>query len=378
MKKSIFLLLTMLYFFSCTSAHKGCEISGTLKNISSDTPVYLANLGAAAISYLDTAKLDKDGNFKMTKELKQKSLYALQVGKSRLIYLILDSSPATINITADTNDYSKFSYKITGSPASEQLRSFMNGMRDRFSSMMAMQKQLMDTSKSVTDTMRKDIQAKIMAASMDGRNYLTKYLDTTKNNVLAIFAAFNFLNPQNDLDLITKISARMKDDSSAFVKNFVAQIAQMTSQQPTEPKAAFAVGQQVPDISLPDPEGKVRNLSDLRGKYVLLDFWASWCGPCRKENPNVVEAYNKWKDKGFTIYSVSLDDTKSKWTDAIQQDKLSWPDHVSELKGWQSQICQLYQVSYIPQNYLLDKDGKVLAFMLRGDSLEQALEQYIK
>jgi hypothetical protein len=169
----------------------------------------------------------------MTKTLKQKSLYALQIGKSKLIYLILDSSPAyNISIVADTGDYAKFSYKITGSPASEQLRAFMNGMRNRFSSMMTLQKQLMDTTKSVTDTMRKEIQSKIMQASMDGRNYLSKYLDTTKNNVLAIFAAFNFLNPQSDLDLITKISSRMKDDSSAFVKSFVAQIAQITSQAP--------------------------------------------------------------------------------------------------------------------------------------------------
>lgn len=380
MKKSILSLLVMLYFFSCTSAHKGCEISGTLKNISIDTPVYLANLGAAAISYLDTTKLDKNGNFKMTKVLKEKSLYALQVGKSRLIYLILDVSPATINVVADTNDYAKFSYKITGSPASEQLRVFMNDMRDRFSSMMTMQKQLMDTSKSITDTMRKEIQSKIMHASIEGRTYISNYLDTTKNNVLAIFAAFNFLNPQNDLDLITKISSRMKDDSSAFVKGFVAQITQITSQAPTMEKGTFAVGEQVPDIALPDPEGNVHKLSDLRGKYVLLNFWASWCGPCRRENPNLVKEYNKWKDKGFTVYSVSLDDTKSKWIEGIQEDKLIWPDHVSELKRFQSEVCQLYQISYIPQNYLLDKDGKVLAFMpmMQGDSLEQALEQFVK
>jgi thiol-disulfide isomerase/thioredoxin len=111
---------------------------------------------------------------------------------------------------------------------------------------------------------------------------------------------------------------------------------------------------------------------------VLLDFWASWCGPCRAENPNVVEAYNKYKDKGFTIYSVSLDDNKDKWQQAIQADGLSWPNHVSDLKRWESIAARDYGIEAIPTNFLLDKEGKIIARDLRGAELDAKLAEVLK
>jgi len=146
----------------------------------------------------------------------------------------------------------------------------------------------------------------------------------------------------------------------------------------TIPKGAPAVGEDAPDIKLTDPTGKVIALSSLKGKVVLLDFWASWCGPCRKENPNVVRAYDIYKDKGFTVYSVSLDNNKDNWTQAILKDGLKWESHVSDLKGWQSSAAQLYGVRGIPATFLLDKDGKVVATNLRGESLENMLESLCK
>jgi thiol-disulfide isomerase/thioredoxin len=144
------------------------------------------------------------------------------------------------------------------------------------------------------------------------------------------------------------------------------------------PKGAPAVGEEAPDIKLADPSGKVIALSSLKGKIVLLDFWASWCGPCRKENPNVVRAYDKFKDKGFTVYSVSLDNNKDNWTQAILKDGLKWEAHVSDLKGWQSSAAQLYGVRGIPATFLLDKEGKVVATNLRGESLVNMLETLCK
>ena len=127
-----------------------------------------------------------------------------------------------------------------------------------------------------------------------------------------------------------------------------------------QPPVAFPEGTTVPDIVLKDTSGHELKLSDLRGKYVLIDFWASWCGPCRAENPNVAAEYQKYKDKGFTVYSISLDNDRTKWINAIKKDKLAWPTHVSELKGWQSEICKPWKIGSIPSNFLIDKDGKVI------------------
>ena len=139
--------------------------------------------------------------------------------------------------------------------------------------------------------------------------------------------------------------------------------------------AAPAIGQKAPELAFQNPEGKTVKLSDLKGKVVLIDFWASWCRPCRMENPNVVKAYNKYHEKGFEIYSVSLDKDKAAWMNAIKQDGLIWPNHVSDLLFWQSKAAQIYGVRSIPATYLIGKDGKIIAKNLRGPALEQALDQ---
>lgn len=135
-----------------------------------------------------------------------------------------------------------------------------------------------------------------------------------------------------------------------------------------------AIGQPAPEIALPNPQGEVVKLSSLRGKYVLVDFWAKWCGPCRRENPNVVRVYNKYKDKGFTVYGVSLDRTKEDWVKAIQEDNLTWT-HVSDLKFWQSEAAKTYGITAIPFSILLDPNGVIIAKNLRGAALEQKLAE---
>lgn len=139
---------------------------------------------------------------------------------------------------------------------------------------------------------------------------------------------------------------------------------------------ATSVGSAAPEFTLNDVNGKPVSLASYKGKYVLVDFWASWCGPCRMENPNVVAAYAKYKAKGFDILGVSLDNNKDKWEDAIRKDQLSWT-HVSDLSGWESAVANLYGVKAIPANYLLDKDGKIIAKNLRGEDLVKKLNEVL-
>ena len=156
-----------------------------------------------------------------------------------------------------------------------------------------------------------------------------------------------------------------KDSDPSAAAGMQAQIEQMKS---------FVVGGQAPDFTQKTPEGEEMSLTDLRGKVVLVDFWASWCGPCRRENPNVVRMYNKYKDKGFDILGVSLDKTHDRWVQAIEQDGLKW-HHISDLKGWQNEVAQAYGVRSIPHTVLLDQEGRILARNLRGEALERKLEE---
>ena len=215
----------------------------------------------------------------------------------------------------------------------------------------------------------KRIQAEFTQAQATSTAKIKELIPQMGSHLVALWAT-NFLPAEKEMASLEEIADRLAKarPNHPQVKQFVANLQRLQG---------VNEGAMAPEISLATPEGPNLALSSLRGKYVLIDFWASWCGPCRRENPNVVKTYAAYKDKGFEIYGVSLDQDREAWLKAIEKDQLVWK-HVSDLKYWSSAGAQAYQVNSIPQTFLLDKEGRILAKGLRGAALDQYLAQLFK
>lgn len=338
------------------------SLKGKLQN-SEQRQIYLFELGEQQFIARDTASIGQDGSFLFEGEVKEPTLYRLGLDQQNGLMLVLDNK--AIQIEADARDLDGTA-KIEGSEDSQLFRQLNKMVNESRQKEMALSEQFNKAiSEGKTDE-AEGYRQQYLAMQKELKQFLAQH----PGSVVSAFGTLNLINPQTDFafadSMATLYSEKIPDSKYTAMLN-----------KRLESMRSTAIGSVAPDFSLPTPEGGSIALSSLRGKYVLIDFWASWCGPCRKENPNVVRMYNQYKDKGFEIFGVSLDQSREKWLKAIADDKLTWP-HVSDLKGWESAAAQLYQVDAIPQTILLDKEGKIIAKGLRGEELEAKIASLVK
>lgn len=331
---------------------------------------------------VDSGRTTEDGKFELSAEASEPGLYQLIFEQGP--YIILSQDAGNIRLSGDWRQVTN--YTVQGSPASQSIHGFLSVVNNHIRDVQTLDRVIQQLKVQGRDSLIPSAQQDLASTTQDLTHFVEQYADTTKFLPNALFAV-RILNPVAEeafVNTFVQTLPRRFGDAKQ-VNEFKDRWNKMLAQRnaATQPKeqtftGGVVMGAVAPPIALPTPAGQSLPLSSLKGKYVLLDFWASWCGPCRAENPNVVEAYNKYKDKGFTIYSVSLDDNKDKWQQAIQADGLSWPNHVSDLKRWESTAARDYGVEAIPTNFLLDKDGKIIARDLRGPALEAKLAEVLK
>ncbi|KAA5547893.1 TlpA disulfide reductase family protein [Adhaeribacter rhizoryzae] len=370
----------VLACFLATAAFSGCNkigsknetkedgftIKGKLQNQASGN-IYLSELGEQQFVYRDTAEVKSDGSFEFTGKADDPGIYRISLNDQNMVLLVVDTQ--RIEVTADAKDLRKTS-TIKGSKETDNLKaveSVLNGMQEDGAKL---EKRFVAAQNARQEDSLPVLQQKFMDLQKANSKKLKAIIRSKPNSVVSAFATLSLINPDEEFafadSMATAYNKTIPD--SKFTKALTSKLSTLRN---------VAVGQPAPDINLPTPDGKSVSLSSLRGKYVLVDFWASWCGPCRQENPNVVRMYNQYKDKGFEIFGVSLDESREKWLKAIDADKLTWP-HVSDLKGWESSAAKLYNIQAIPQTLLLDKEGKIIAKNLRGPSLEEKLASLLK
>ncbi|MDI9319273.1 MAG: TlpA disulfide reductase family protein [Phycisphaerales bacterium] len=363
-------LLTV--FTSCTNSKHKFVISVEMANMP-EQKVLLEEMGINETKILDSIRTDSKGHFELSSSgNNESSLYRLHFSDNK--FIILSLSGESVRIISDWNNLE--AYTVKGSPASESLRNFFADVRKYINDI--------QTLTIVMDSMRirgNDSMIELANKDMSDLNlqltqYIEHYADTSKYLPNALFAV-QILNPTVEKPFLDAFSTTIPSrfPKAQLGKDWLEHYKKGTA--PTEDNKNSLEGDIAPEISLSTPEGATVKLSSFKGKYVLVDFWASWCTPCRKENPNVVAAYRMFKDKNFTILGVSLDNNKSKWQAAIAQDHLDWT-HISDLKGWESIAARDYNISSIPANFLVDPNGKVIAYDLRGPDLENKLQEVLR
>jgi peroxiredoxin len=380
---SLFLIAAMI-IAGCKNSNI-VEINGKLLNPVKGELIYLDELKSNDLITVDSASVSGDGTFSLTRKVEAPSFYLLKIDETNFLTMLLE--PGQIVAIKTFNDSLNYPVSITGSKGTELMSEYNMRLRQTIRELSGLRSIYL-----------KSLGTPELAVVMDrldsiAQNYLTeinsytkKYIDQNLNSLVSLVALYQqvapgeyILHPEKDLKYFQKV------DSSLFlnypdyepVKSLHEQVQEMTSVTNAGQVTTMVPGEnsEAPEISLPNPDGDTIKLSSTRGNVVLLDFWAAWCSPCRAENPNLRKAYGLWHSKGFQIYQVSLDKTREEWLKGIKDDHLEKWIHVSDIKYWNSVVVPVYRIESIPINFLLDREGKIIATNLRGETLQTKLAE---
>ena len=337
------------------------NISGELKNQPGGI-VLLSQYMDDRTEVLDTIQVDNSGKFDYNLSLDGPGFYELNLNEEKFVRLALHHEDVSVNYDFQDEE----SLSIEGSEDTEQMLKV-----DELSE--AYQEQINQLNSEYYEAMNakdndaiKSIQQKAIETEADHAERVKQTIRDMEGS-FASLAAIGMINPRKDFQFLDSLMAGL-DNKYPNMKTIIS------LRQQLDELRVLSVGQPAPEIALPNPDGEIVKLSDLRGKYVLIDFWAAWCKPCRDENPNIVRLYHEYKDNGFEVFGVSLDRTKEAWVEAIEDDGLVWTQ-VSDLKYFNSEAAAIYQINAIPATYMIDPDGNILAKDLRGIGLENKLKE---
>ena len=387
-------LFSAVLLAALSAGWMGCEstapqtapgsIGGTIAGLDAGTEVVLRSFNNGNLVNVASTTLDSAGGFTLTPEKPlTRGYHQLLAGRTHPLVLITDQTEGvTVQAEARVGQNYMVGASIAGSPESVTIAEY-------YDAIMPLQQRIKDAERDgrSVDASKRAAAKEAASAKVDSIRDLSLAFAQKHSNSLAALSALESLDATEHKALFKSTLEALKSDfsesfyygkiKSAYDRAMLPRkldLSNPANQSKRSTKnSKYGQGEMAPDIVMNDPDGKERKLSDLRGKVVLLDFWASWCGPCRRENPNVVRAYEKYKDDGFEVFSVSLDSDAARWKKAIEQDQLVWPNHVSDLQGWRSAAAREYGISSIPHTMLIDRDGAILATHLRGSGVESAL-----
>jgi peroxiredoxin len=387
MNKKLFIYLFIgLVFAGCKN--NVVKISGTILNPVEGSYLILDELKSNDLKPVDSVKLSSNGNFSFKRELKQASFYLLKRNNSNFLTMLIEpGEKITLKLQSDSLNYP---VSLEGSKGTESMTEYNKTLRftiKKLTGLNDIYKQNQDKPDLAKVVQSLDSLANIYLNEIN--TYTKKYIDDNITSLVSLVALYQqvapsvyVLNPARDVKYFVKVDSSMFSRYPDYepVTTLHQQVKELTAKMNGDPSATpgSAAGNVAPEIVLPTPAGDTVRLSSTRGSVVLLDFWASWCSPCRKENPNLVNAYNTYHRKGFQIFQVSLDKTKEAWMKGIEEDHLDKWIHVSDVKYWNSIVVPLYKVESIPCNYLLDKEGHIIASNLRGEKLQAKLAEIFK